>query len=199
MEFPEKSHIEESSCSYSSGGGGGGESKRIIIAPSKKEIREETKRIKKKERVKRVVTSTEKWHFTPEDLEIDRQLEVIQNPKHKSYRFVLQQMRMKGQSYKYQDLEKGKYDETEFITIVDILKKLVECKLTCFYCKGNVHVLYEYVREPAQWTLERLDNSIGHTRDNVVISCLSCNLRRRCMNYEKYIFTKQIIITHLDV
>jgi len=166
--------------------------KQCTIAPSKKEIR---KVKEKKERIKRLVTNTDKW----QDIAIENQLCVIQDPNHESYRFILQQMRMKAQSYKTQDLEKGKYDESQFIGIPDILQKLVDSRLACFYCKNPVLVLYEYVREPRQWTLERLDNSIGHNLENVVISCLSCNLRRRCMNYEKYIFTKQIQIIKSNV
>ena len=27
---------------------------------------------------------------------------------------------------------------------------------------------------------------MGHNKDNVVISCLNCNLRRRTMHYERY-------------
>jgi hypothetical protein len=171
------------------------DTKQCIIAPSKKEIR---KVKEKKERVKRVVTTTNRWKFTQDDLAIENQYEVIRNPKHESYRFILQQMRMKAQSYKTQDLEKGKYDESRFICVDDIIRKLVDSGLACFYCKNPVHVLYEYVRDPRQWTLERLDNSIGHTLENVVISCLSCNLRRRCMNYEKYIFTKQMQVVKSD-
>ena len=56
--------------------------------------------------------------------------------------------------------------------------------------KERTEIMYEFVREPRQWTLERLDNSFGHNRDNVVISCLSCNLRRRTMAKERYLQTK---------
>jgi hypothetical protein len=55
-----------------------------------------------------------------------------------------------------------------------------------------VLLLYENNREEKQWTLDRLDNAIGHTKDNVVISCLKCNLERRCLNDEKFLFTKQM-------
>jgi hypothetical protein len=54
------------------------------------------------------------------------------------------------------------------------------------------------VREPQQWTLERMDNDFGHNEGNVVIACLSCNLRRRTMHYERYLFTKQLNIVKVD-
>ena len=28
-----------------------------------------------------------------------------------------------------------------------------------------------------QWTLDRIDNNIGHSKENVVICCLKCNLK----------------------
>ena len=55
-------------------------------------------------------------------------------------------------------------------------------------------ILYSFVREPKQWTLERLNNVFGHNRDNVVLSCLQCNLRRRCILAERYVQTKQMSI-----
>ena len=66
--------------------------------------------------------------------------------------------------------------------------------MKCFYCQKLVYVLYDNVREPRQWTLERIDNKFGHNMDNVVISCLSCNLKRRCIYHERFLFTKQLNI-----
>ena len=37
-----------------------------------------------------------------------------------------------------------------------------------------------------QWSLDRIDNDYGHNHDNVVISCLECNLKRRCIDMNKY-------------
>jgi hypothetical protein len=50
------------------------------------------------------------------------------------------------------------------------------------------------VREMQQWTLDRIDNDKGHFSDNVEISCLECNLKRKKQNSEKFLFTKQIKI-----
>ena len=55
-------------------------------------------------------------------------------------------------------------------------------------------LLYDNVRESTQWTLDRIDNNIGHNVDNVVICCLKCNLKRRTMNDEKFKFSKQMRI-----
>ena len=78
------------------------------------------------------------------------------------------------------------YDET--------IEKLLESKLKCYYCKENVIIIYEKIREPKQWTLDRLDNNIGHNKENTVICCLDCNLKRRVKSHEDFKFTKQLII-----
>ena len=54
--------------------------------------------------------------------------------------------------------------------------------------------MYENVREKKQWTLDRIDNDIGHTSDNVVICCLECNLKRGRLDDKKFKFTKQMKI-----
>jgi hypothetical protein len=94
-------------------------------------------------------------------------------------------------SYKQQDIKKGKHS-LEFITVSETLEKLVVSRLKCYYCKRNALLLYENQREPKQWTLDRLDNGMGHTNNNVVICCLKCNLERRCLNDGKFLFTKQM-------
>jgi len=94
-------------------------------------------------------------------------------------------------SYKQQDIKKGKYS-ARFITVSETLEKLVVSRLKCYYCKRNALLLYENQREPKQWTLDRLDNAMGHTNNNVVICCLECNLERRCVNDGKFLFTKQM-------
>lgn len=53
----------------------------------------------------------------------------------------------------------------------------------CFYC-GNNSILI---------TLDRIDNSKSHTRDNVLPCCIRCNLIRRDMPYEAWIKLVPII------
>ena len=45
-----------------------------------------------------------------------------------------------------------------------------------------------------QWTVDRIDNSIGHDIDNIVISCLKCNLQRKTRSADKFAQTKQLVI-----
>ena len=94
-------------------------------------------------------------------------------------------------SYKQQDIKKDK-NLDGLISYEELLEKLVVSKLKCYYCRKDVLLLYENNREQKQWTLDRLDNSLGHTKDNVVVCCLKCNLERRCLNDEKFLFTKQM-------
>ena len=101
------------------------------------------------------------------------------------------ELQKKLNSYKQQDIKKNK-TENGLISYEELLEKLVISKLRCYYCKKEALLLYENNREQKQWTLDRLDNSCGHAKDNVVISCLKCNLERRCLNDEKFLFTKQM-------
>ena len=103
----------------------------------------------------------------------------------------------KIQGYKGQDLKKEIHDVTTLINLQDILLKLAESNLTCYYCSKPILVLYKNVREPLQWTLDRLDNALSHTKENTCIACLKCNLQRRVMNAEKFTFTKRLKINKL--
>lgn len=151
---------------------------------------------------KRVVTNRAEWSFTNVDLSADIQLEYVKQlysnnlvPENENkYRIILQQLKNKIAGYRSQDVLKKKYLAQEFINIDLLLHLLVDCNCCCFYCKSNTLVLYENVREPTQWSLERIDNSIGHNKGNVVIACLNCNLRRRTMHQERYLFTKQLVL-----
>ena len=111
---------------------------------------------------------------------------------------IRRQINYKINSYKGQDVKKGLLLETDFVNYEYVLNLLIEKQLKCFYCLEDVLLLYNYVRENKQWTLERIDNKIGHNRGNVEIACLQCNLRRRTMYHERYVFTKQLCVIKMD-
>lgn len=154
---------------------------------------------------KRVITTNERWKFSSDELNPIKQLEYIFHLQDKicedgegSCRFIKQQIQQKLGGYKAQDIKKEKYDESLFIKHSEVLQLMIKTENLCFYCNEKVHVLYENVREPKQWTLERMDNDKGHNTDNVTIACLNCNLRRRTMHHERYLFTKQLNIIKMD-
>jgi len=152
-----------------------------------------TKKIEtEKERSKRVITNTDHWKFSQEDLGYQNQCKMLNDIT--QYPVVLQQLRNKLYGYRTQDIDKRIFEITEFIDLSGVLQKLENCKMNCFYCREPVKLLYEYVREPKQWTLDRMDNKKGHNTDNVEIACLSCNLRRKTMHHERYLFTKQMVL-----
>ena len=104
----------------------------------------------------------------------------------------LSELTHKIQGYKGQDLKKEIH--VQIINLEDVLAKLVASQLTCDYCSKPIFVLYKNVRDPMQWTLDRIDNALGHTSENTCIACLKCNLQRRVMNAEKFSFTKKLKI-----
>jgi len=106
---------------------------------------------------------------------------------------ILKEINKKILSYKNQDIVNNRF-ENKNINKDQIIEKLVCSKLMCYYCKNNCYLLYKKVRDTSQWTLDRIDNNFSHENDNVIISCLKCNLERRCQNKDKFIFTKQLKI-----
>jgi len=109
----------------------------------------------------------------------------------------LKEIRKKHSGYKSQDKLKHKYDEEQHITLDELIDKMIESNLKCYYCNKDVVILYNKKKESLQWTLERLNNNIGHYKENTCISCLKCNLGRRTENYEYYKKGKTMILQKL--
>ena len=177
------------------------QTKKLIVSfePKTKEKKEKTVKTQK-EKQKRQVTTTPQWTFNENDLEYENQMKLLKEIQENKIvnrepcNFIVRQINNKIYGYRTQDIDKKILCEEKLIDLQNVLKLMIKCDNKCFYCKENVNVLYEYVREPKQWTLERLDNNFGHNIDNVVIACLSCNLRRKTMHYERFVFTKQLNI-----
>lgn len=127
-----------------------------------------------------------------EQVEIINQLYLgIEIEKHRK---VVSELRKKMHSYKSQDERKNRYDINSFIKDEELYEKLVVSRLKCFYCREQVKVVYGYVRDDYQWTLDRINNDLGHSSENTVVCCLKCNLQRRVTNSDKFDFTKKLRI-----
>ena len=159
-------------------------------------------------RPKRIVTTTNMWkacladfpaiavkdnddeddhhHHHPHTAEKMRQ--VLESIGQGETREIAKKLR----GYSSQDKLKGIFDADRLITFAETIELLVNSRLGCFYCKSDVKVLYEQVRDSSQWTLDRVDNDAGHFRHNLLIACLGCNLRKKRMHPAKYVLTKQM-------
>ena len=108
------------------------------------------------------------------------------------YTLAKREINKKISSYKKQDIDKKRYVESKFITFHETLDLLCNSKLLCYYCRKQMRIFYDNVREKSQWTLDRVDNDICHSKDNLVVSCLSCNLQKRRRESEAFKFMKQM-------
>lgn len=96
-------------------------------------------------------------------------------------------IRTKLGGYRRQDVAKERYDPANFVRLEHIRALVSRTEGQCYYCGCSLLFVYEHVRDPCQWSLDRINNSRGHTEDNVVLSCLSCNLRRGVMNASRFL------------
>ena len=164
----------------------------------------QNKHIKKinciKEKKMRVETKT--WGLNENELSHQTQLIMLFNKldkldkveKDKYMSMLISHIKTKICSYKQQDIVKKKLNEEQFVTFEEVVELLKICGLTCHYCSEHVFILYEKVRETKQWSLDRINNDIGHNSGNLVIACLECNLKRRRTNKDAFMFTKNMVI-----
>lgn len=94
-------------------------------------------------------------------------------------------------SYINQDTLKG-LENMNIIKKEDLLERFIISKLKCNFCNDTVNIFYREVREKKQWTLDRINNNLPHSIENVHICCLECNIKRRNRNYDKFLLSKQI-------
>ena len=111
---------------------------------------------------------------------------------HKS--LLIKELERKISSYKQQDKQKNIFNKIYIINLSELIEKLVSSKLKCKYCKVNIFLFYKNIKDDYQWTLDRIDNDIGHSCENTLISCLKCNLQRRRRSMEAFKFTKELRI-----
>ena len=148
--------------------------------------------VKKTEERKNIIDISENLFLKEMQLNL---IDDIYNKKHfLNDDLIIKNLKKKLNSYKNQDQKKDRYDKVTFIKYNELIEKLFNSKLKCDYCEENTIIMYKNKREPAQWTLERIDNSIGHSNKNCLISCLKCNLEKRTRDDTKFKFTKQMKI-----
>lgn len=168
---------------------------------SKTQLINEEKKGKFKKRVE-----AENWTFATENYSYENQMNMMKkifenglNYTDDISKVALQQINKKIYGYRQQDILKKLLDEENFINLQSIVNKMIECALKCYYCKCEMNVLYDISREMRQWTVDRIDNDLGHNLDNYYLACLECNLKRRRRSDEKFLFTKQLKIVKTEL
>ena len=141
---------------------------------------------------------SEKWENKELLLDNKKQINILNKlylkEEYEGIKTVKKSIEKKIKGYENQDIKKDKLNKKKLIKYEDLLEILVISKLKCYYCKCDCLLMYDNVREKKQWTLDRLDNEEGHNRDNVVVSCLECNLKKGTMDDKKFKFAKQMRI-----
>lgn len=155
-------------------------------------------KLEKKEKSTRLVAEkwTNKTDLINENNENQTKMlnQLFLNQSFNGDKYVKKEINKKINGYKNQDIKKNIFNKKEIITYDETLEKLVISKLKCYYCKTKCLLMFNNVREERQWTLDRINNNVGHSKDNTVICCLKCNLKKGTMNDEKFKFTKQLKI-----
>ena len=155
---------------------------------------------------------TKKWELELEYFQYNKQLQLLSDISNNilnvyenedkdttASKILINQIEKKITSYKQQDIDKKILNNEKKINLTCIIDKLNETEIKCYYCKCEMLILYENVRDSKQWTVDRINNDIGHNVDNYVLACLDCNLKRRCKSSDKFLFTKQLNIIKKDV
>ncbi len=180
--------------------------KRIFIAEPEPKTKSKSKQTngnklvdctkEKKTRVEATI-----WELVADDLTHSTQVQILNYLKNNlktdagpyASKYV-SHIKSKICSYKNQDIKKNRLDLDKLITYDETLDLLSSSGLRCHYCADEVYILYEKVRENKQWSLDRINNDIGHNSGNLVIACLECNLKRRRTNKDSFMFTKNMVI-----
>ena len=184
------------------------DTKKIILIDENMIEKSTTKKIvrEKKEPQKRVEPL--KWELNPDEFcNFENQIELINKIKNNNYlatddynsKLIKKQIERKIGGYKQQDILKNILLLDKLIRFPEIVDSFISHEFKCYYCKANMYILYDIVREAHQWTVDRIDNDLGHNRDNFVLACLGCNLKRRCRSKEKFLFTKQLVIVKSNI
>jgi hypothetical protein len=167
----------------------------------KKIINERTPESKQKKRI-----PSANWDTHEDIYTYTKQLLVISDISNNNYdstddvsKIFIQEIGKKISGYKQQDKLKDRYDEINFITFESVIQQMIDSQLKCRYCKREMLVVYDVSRENKQWSVDRIDNDIGHNISNFHLACLECNLSRRRRTDEKFLFTKQLNIVKSEL
>ena len=93
--------------------------------------------------------------------------------------FVDADIQKKIKSYRKQDEKAGReYAEDDFVDVAHVKDLLKKQKYRCGLCGIPVQVRFFYSCDGDQYSVDRVVDSLPHTKDNCRITCLKCNQSR---------------------
>ena len=177
------------------------DSKKISITGTNNKYQMKKMNMNYEKEIKKRIES-QKWQFSSEQYEYANQIRMINdisnNITSDITKIAIQEINKKISGYKQQDKIKKLFDESNFLTFDSVINKMIECELKCRYCLKEMNVLYDISREMTQWSVDRVDNNLGHNIGNFHLACLDCNLKRRRRTDDQFLFTKQLNIIKQD-
>lgn len=99
-------------------------------------------------------------------------------PKPKNGMHIIDNIDSKLMGYKSQDKSKERYNNNNFIKKDEVKKIIAKQNTRCIYCWKNL--------QETDWSLDRIDNTIGHNSGNCLLSCIKCNVYRKNENYKTF-------------
>ena len=150
--------------------------------------------INKEREIHKIKNATNQIFTIQNNIEIIKELLLAETSSSENGVLFKKEIDNKINGYKNQDVIKKLYDSSIFVTFNHLVNMLNKCNCKCHYCEKDLQIFYKYVREKNQWSLDRINNDEGHNINNVVISCLECNLKRKRTSEKAFLFTKQLKI-----
>ena len=87
-------------------------------------------------------------------------------------------LKQKIQGHRYADMVANRpFEEEDYVTAEDILA-LIMTSTKCCFCGKDVQMSGVDDEHGDQYSLDRINNDLPHTKDNVRLSCLACNKKR---------------------
>ena len=75
--------------------------------------------------------------------------------------------------------------ESDYVTAEFLLKKYEEQEGACIWCGIEMQMRNRQLDDGL--TIERIDNSLAHTKDNCVLACFSCNCKKWFVDKEPFL------------
>jgi hypothetical protein len=90
-------------------------------------------------------------------------------------------------SHRSYDKGRNIYDEITFVDFEDIFMKICRQRGKCNYCKTKLKLINYKPYQGNQFSIDRLNSNASHSRNNTVVSCLNCNVRKGKLTPQEYI------------